>query len=550
MGKSFGLASRRVREVRGSCLERIGSISRILDDPSRGEDDVSKRRRIKDLLLVRNYSKFVDYYFGSAVGSECLATCSVSGFQVESFERLVVGDLGDLVKRPGAGSNRTCFQFRIWYRGAAKSVHATIFIPIWLYLTGRCRFFLVVGVNNERAVRLLADVRRQLDCNIRLMSDFGNYRSLLRRGSNRGSDFTTFDGAFFTCVGIDQPIRGARNMADRLDYIVIDDIEGKDNKKGDLLVPQTVDRIKQDYMGAYGNNGDRLMVICNNLFRHDGVIAKLLADFEGKQFADVSRVNLLDERGNYTWVGGHAKDYAKQKEREMGRIGFLREYMNEPLVEGCLFSAKGLRFGNFVLDPKKDILIGFWDLSYKDQGDFKAFVLMSLVREVKDGVSLERYYISNLFCRQCSLRDAMDYSFLLTRDLVERGFECLIYYDSSVNQESVHGLNIETLYDDYKYGIIPKPYRQVGNKYSRIESALRSPWEARKFCFDRRLESSNDFKDGFNQMLGFDKGSRMHDDFPDALASCTQILLARYRNMWNKEVHGFKPKFEFNSNMN
>ena len=40
----------------------------------------------------------------------------------------------------------------------------------------------------------------------------------------------------------------------------------------------------------------------------------------------------------------------------MGRIGFLREYMNEPLVEGCLFSAKGLRFGNFVLDPKNCLL--------------------------------------------------------------------------------------------------------------------------------------------------------------------------------------------------
>ena len=499
--------------------------------------------------MVRNYDRFVSYYFGPGSCMNPIASSSLARFHRDSFERLVEKDLTNRGRR-GVGLDRTCVQFRIWYRGAAKSVHAVIFIPIWLYLNNRCRFFLIVGANNERANQLLNDVRIQLETNSRLLADFGDYNSLLKAGSNRDGNFTATNGAHFMSIGVDQHVRGARRLADRLDYICIDDIEGKDNKQGELLVPKTVDRIKQDYMGAFNNSGERLMVICNNLFRHDGVISTLPNDYKDEDFADISKVNLLDKDGNYTWEGGHNEDYAKEKEREMGESGFLREYMNEPVVVGNLFKAEYLRFDRFSLDPRKNEFIGFWDLSYKDQGDFKAFVLMSLVREEKDGVFLERYYITHLFCRQCSLRDAMDYSFSLTRDLVERGFECLIYYDSSVNQESVHGLNIETLYDDYKYGIIPKPYRQVGNKYSRIESALRSPWEARKFCFDRRLESSNDFKDGFNQMLGFDKGSRMHDDFPDALASCTQILLARYRNIWNKEVHGFKPKFEFNSNMN
>ena len=144
----------------------------------------------------------------------------------------------------------------------------------------------------------------------------------------------------------------------------------------------------------------------------------------------------------------------------------------------------------------------------------------------------------------------MDYNFALTRDLTEGGFSCYIYYDASVTQEAVHGLNIETLYDEYKYGVIPQPYRQQGNKHTRIESALRSPWEAQKFCFARGLGDSNDFKDGFNQMLGFDKGSRMHDDFPDALSSCTTLMLAHYRNIWNKEIHGFKPKFNFSTSIN
>ena len=280
------------------------------------------------------------------------------------------------------------------------------------------------------------------------------------------------------------------------------------------------------------------------------MIAKLLSDYKGKPFADISKVNLLDENGEYNWKGGHHEDYAREKEAEMGPHGYRREYFNDPIKIGCLFNEEHLQFETYSLDPSKHEFIGFWDLSYTGQGDFKAFVLMVLVRRRVDNVRVDRYYIKYLFCKQCSLRSAMDYSFALTRDLMEQGFKCLIYYDASVTQVAVHGRNIEVLYDEYKYGVIPQPYRQEGNKYSRIESTLRSPWETKKFCFDDALRGTDDFKAGFNQILGFDKGSRMHDDFPDALSSCTKIMLDRYRNKWNAKIHGWKPKFEFNSNMN
>ena len=495
-------------------------------------------------MRFENYAKFVDYYFGAGSSLNCLADSPLAKFHVDSFERLVGGNMRDLRKKRGSGVNRTCFQFRIWYRGAAKSVHAVIFIPIWLYLTGRCRFFVIVGVNNERANQLLNDVRGQLSSNTRLLADFGNYESLIKDGNNREGNFTATNGAHFMSIGIDQPIRGARNQEARVDYICIDDIEGKDNKKGDLLVPETVDRIKQDYMGAFSNKGERLMVICNNLFRPDGVIAKLLSDYRGKPFADISKVNLLDEKGEYTWKGGHHEDYAREKQSEIGHTGFRREYFNDPIAIGRLFNAKHLHFDKYNLEPINHEFIGFWDLSYTQQGDFKAFVLMSLVRRRVNDVRLERYYIKYIFCKQCSLRSAMEYNFELTRDLMAKGFKCLVYYDASVNQESVHAGNIEKLYDDYKYGVIPQPYRQQGNKYSRIESALRSPWETNKFCFDESLEETDDFKDGFNQILGFDKGSKSHDDFPDALSSCTTIMLSRHRNKWNAKIHGWKPKFD------
>ena len=127
----------------------------------------------------------------------------------------------DVRARRGGGIKRTCVQFRVWYRGAAKSVHATIFIPIWLYLNNRCRYFVVVGVNNERANKLLNDVRVQLSSNPRLLADFGNYESLIKSGKDREGNFTTTNGTHFESIGIDQPIRGARNLGDRVGYICI-----------------------------------------------------------------------------------------------------------------------------------------------------------------------------------------------------------------------------------------------------------------------------------------------------------------------------------------
>ena len=112
------------------------------------ETKEEQQRRIEELLLPRNYYIFWNYYLGASAGGG-LGDKSCATFHQKSYEELV--------------RHSSILQFRLWFRGAAKSLQTVVGNALALKQTGGLKFMLVVGINELRAKMLLSDLQAQLE---------------------------------------------------------------------------------------------------------------------------------------------------------------------------------------------------------------------------------------------------------------------------------------------------------------------------------------------------------------------------------------------------
>ena len=102
------------------------------------------------------------------------------------------------------------------------------------------RFMLLVGSSAWRAKLLLADLQAQLSANERILRDFGPQ---IQYGHWRDGMFETQDGCYFMALGLNQPFRGLRRYANRIDFAVVDDIEDRKRVVNQSLIAARVDKI-------------------------------------------------------------------------------------------------------------------------------------------------------------------------------------------------------------------------------------------------------------------------------------------------------------------
>ena len=238
--------------------------------------------RIQLLLKPACYGDFFQYYFGFD-SSLPISTARCADFHVESYKRLLV--------------DTHIVQFRLWFRGSAKSIQSNVGVPFALKCLNEMKFMLLVGITETRARLLLSDLQVQLESNERIIKNFGKQ---VKYGDWSEGAFETQDGCYFLAQGINQPLRGLRRHAFRLDYVVIDDVEDRKVAQNSRLVRERAERVLGDIGGAFSKHRQR-MVICNNYITKRGVINRLLDSFQGKQHVDVSRVNLTDDKLRPTW---------------------------------------------------------------------------------------------------------------------------------------------------------------------------------------------------------------------------------------------------------
>lgn len=483
------------------------SVSVAAESPS------DRDRRIRRLLS--NYAAFCEYYFPhylalrDKVSGEVVRVVHNAPFHNEAAR---------LVRR--TPDLKAVFK---WPRGHAKSTHFDIFIPLWLLFQPKrlINFMVVVGKSQDSANRLLADIQAELGFNRRLIADFGEQRSL---GEWTDGEFKTQSGAKFLAVGRGQSPRGLRDRQSRPDYVVIDDLDDDELCRNPRRVKELVEWVREALFGVLDVGRGRFIMV-GNLISKSSVLAAI-ASTPG---VVVSEVKALDRNGLPTWREKWSLQEAQAYRDFVGYRAWEKEMMHNPVSDGSIFRHEWIRFKRLPRLAKYDMLVCYTDPSFKSttSNDYKACRLWG-----KIGSEL---HLIDCFVRQATVSEMVRWLYDLyerTRDVaavqffMEANFMQDIILDEFAAEGSLRG---------YQLPIMPDK-RHKPDKIQRIEAV--SPLWERGFVFYNELKRDDpDMLVGIDQTLAVERGSRIHDDAPDADEGAIWILQR------NSRQECFKPLF-------
>lgn len=460
------------------------------------ETTVEQEARIKRLLKPENYNEFFDYYFGVNSGLS-LADAPCADFHQESYIRVY--------------HNRRIIQLRQWFRGAAKSIHTNVGNILHLKQNDELFFALIIGQNQDLANILLADLQTHLEFNERITKDFGVQKSY---GNWADGGFETKDGRFFKSLGINQPFVGLRFGSHRPDFASIDDCDDADIATNKKRIKKRVRKITGDLKKAYHFKMGRT-IVPNNYKVRGGILDGLKAQYKNNKNFEVHTVNLSDDDYNPTWHQRMTKADVIATVNEDDYFTSQREDYNNPIDEGKRFKAEWIRFEKAPPVMDYFMAVGYWDLSFKANGDYKAYAFI--------GVANSRMYVLDVFCRRCDISVAVSWHYDRLLYWKQQGIYGMQYFDGTASQETVFKpVFMQESIRRKLYEIPEGDHTQKGDKHNRIDTTLANVLFNGTLVFDEALKGTIDMEAAKQQLLGFEKGTTEPDDFPDALENAVR----------------------------
>ena len=473
------------------------------------ETEKEKLARIKKVR--GDYAAFVDYYFPHyTINPETGKTTPCADFHIKAANK---------VKK-----ERNLKAVFRWHRGAAKSTHLDIFIPLWLKCqeVKQLNVMVLVGKSEDNANTLLADIQAELQFNQRYIHDFGQQYN---NGSWEDGEFVTKDGTAFFARGRGQSPRGLRYRSHRPDYIVIDDLDDDELCESPARVTRLTNWVKEALFGALDGGRGRFIMV-GNLIAKNSVLANIAAT-DG---VHVSQVNIWDKDGNVSWGAKWTPDEVKAIERFQGYRSFQKEYMNNPITEGAVFRQDWIKWGKLPDLKKFEELILYIDPSFKGttKNDYKAAKLWGKVGS-------QLWHIK-AFVRQCSVAEMVRWLYDLYEWSLQKNIAIKWYMEANFMQD--------TILDEFRregdlrgYQLpISGDKRKKPDKFQRVE-AISPLWERGFVTYNEDEKNDPDMLAGIDQTLAFEKGMRGHDDAPDADEGAIWYLQKHTR------VNSFTPSF-------
>lgn len=478
---------------------------RILQATAIDINETPKDKRARVKRLEKDYTVWFEYYFSMYAKCECAP-----------FHKKMAKIIYE---------NPVCSLLAEIYRSGAKSVHLDMGIPLFLYVKKQLKYMLLVGETEVKAKALLSDIQNQLKYNQKFINDYG-YK--FKYGDWADGDFATSDGVKFKSLGFGQSPRGVREGAERPDYIVIDDIDSKQRCNNDKRSRQAFEWTWEDLQGCFEEGAERRRFICaNNNFHKNTVINQLKIEFQRiiKDYKEeqiplehfIISIPAVKDLVNFEpyWKAKTDALYWKRKFKKTPYRSFMREYMHKHIQDGAVFKNEQIQTCKILPLHKYDALIVYGDLSYKDNGDFKAQVLVGKIGN--------EFHVIDASVRQLSRTNAAKWLYDLYENrhlekfYVKYMIEGLFAMDDFVNDYDAEGARRAYLIP------VVADKKSKANKYERIES-MSGYFERGNIFFNEQLMQSTDFQNLFDQLLAFEKGSGAHDDAPDALQSAISKL--------------------------
>lgn len=398
----------------------------------------------------------------------------------------------------------------MWPRGHAKSTHFDIFMPLWLMFQQKpaIHVMVVVGKSGESACTLLGDLQAELQFNKYLERDFG---SQYNAGSWETGQFVTRNGTAFFARGRGQSPRGLRYRERRPDYIVIDDLDDDELCLNESRVRALTDWVLTALFGALDGGRGRFIMVGNLISK-----CSVLANIAKTPTVHLSRIDAIDKNGEPIWKEKWTREEVERQAIIMGYRRFQKEMMNNPITEGAVFHHDWIKWKRMLKPRYYESLVLYIDPSFKDssKNDYKAAKLWGRPRPGLKTAKHTELHCLRAFVRQCSVGEMVRWVYDLWESLPEDA-AVTIYMEANFMQD--------TILDEFEregnlrgYQVpVTADKRKKPDKFARIE-AVSPLWERGFVWYNEKLKNDNDMKTGIEQTLAFEKGSRAHDDSPDA----------------------------------
>lgn len=472
----------------------------------------TEREKLARIRRVRSdYAAFVDYYFPHyTVNPETGKQTPCAPFHIKAANKV-------LKER----NLKAAFK---WHRGAAKSTHLDIFIPMWLKCqeTRQINVMVLVGKSEDNANTLLADIQAELQFNQRYIHDFGQQYN---NGSWEEGEFVTKDGTAFFARGRGQSPRGLRYRSHRPDYIVIDDLDDDELCESPARVTRLTNWVKEALFGALDGGRGRFIMVGNLISKNS-----VLANFCAINGVHVSQVNIWDKDGNVSWAAKWTSEEVKAIERFQGYRSFQKEYMNNPITEGAVFRQDWIKWATRPKWKEFEELILYIDPAWKSsvKNDYKAAKLW--------GKRKTQLWQLRAFVRQATIPEMVRWCYDLFEWAQETGIAIKFYMEANFMQEEIlKDFKTEGDLRGYQLPILGDK-RKKPDKFLRIESSAAN-WERGFVYYDESQKQDPDMLAGLEQTLAFQKGMRGHDDAPDADEGAISLLQKHSR------ISSFTPSF-------
>ncbi len=455
-----------------------------------------KLNRIRE--LEKEYVRWFEYYFPMYAKVPC------APYHIEMSDLIINNPIIDILLEI--------------YRSGAKSVHADMGIPLFLYFKKDLRFMLLIGQTVDKAKKLISDIQAQLQFNQRLINDYGKR---YKYGDWSEGDFSTIDSAKFVSRGFRQSVRGLREQSERPDYIVIDDVDSKELCNNEKRSRKAYEWVWEDLRGTFDEGAKRKRFICaNNNFHKNTIINQLKQEYKriNEKARDARRkikhfvvtAKAVKDLNTFepSWPQKTDADYWRAKFQETPYRSFMREYMHMHIQDGTVFKPEYIQYKEMLSFDKYDGLCFYGDLSYKDAGDYKGMVLV--------GKTGREFHLLACYLRQSSRKKLAEwlYDYVEDNELLKYNvrykIEGLFAMDQFVNDFDIEG--------DSRGWFIPvtADTKAKGDKFDRIES-MSGYFERLNIFFNSMHRGNNDFQTMEDQLYAFEKGSNANDDGPDSL---------------------------------
>jgi len=159
-------------------------------------------------------------------------------------------------------------------RGESKSTLLTQLKTLWLHLTKRKKFSVIIMDSLEQATMMLEAIKIELEFNPRLIQD---YPKATGQGNIwQAAKATTTLNSLLLAAGSGKKLRGIRHGPHRPDHIVLDDIENDENVRNPDLRKKLEEWIKKSILKLKGPGQKMDVFYVGTVLHYDSVLNRTL----------------------------------------------------------------------------------------------------------------------------------------------------------------------------------------------------------------------------------------------------------------------------------